>query len=89
MTSQDTTLKLVFSCSGAADVAEIADLAARQLNRQTVGKMYSLAGVGGRVPEIVQRTKTAAKIVVIDGCEKTAESTACWVRASSPSLIFG
>ena len=32
--------------------------------------MYCLAGVGGRVPDIVERTRTAGKIVVIDGCEK-------------------
>jgi len=50
-------------------VAEIADRAARQLNRDGTGKMYCLAGVGGHVPAIVERTKTAAKIVVIDGCD--------------------
>jgi uncharacterized metal-binding protein len=62
--------KLIFSCSGAADVAEIADRAARKLTRQGVGKMYCLAGVGGRVPDILERTAAAARIVVIDGCEK-------------------
>lgn len=70
MQTPTTPLKLVFSCSGAADVAEIADRAARLLNRQGTGKMYCLAGVGGRVAEIVERTRTAEKIVVIDGCEK-------------------
>jgi len=62
--------KLVFSCSGAADVAEIADRAARQLHRGGGAKMFCLAGVGGHVPDIVERTRAAAKIVVIDGCEK-------------------
>lgn len=62
--------KLVFSCSGAADVAEIADRAARQLHRGGCAKMFCLAGVGGHVPDIVERTRSAAKIVVIDGCEK-------------------
>ncbi len=62
--------KLVFSCSGAADVAEIADRAARRLNRNGTGKMYCLAGVGGRVEEIVERTRAAETIVVIDGCDK-------------------
>jgi uncharacterized metal-binding protein len=61
---------LIFACSGAADVAEIGDLAARQLTRQGVGRMFCLAGVGGKVPEIVQRTRSASRIVVIDGCEK-------------------
>jgi uncharacterized metal-binding protein len=62
--------KLIFSCSGAADVAEIADRAARQLSREGAGKMFCLAGVGGRVADIVERTAAASGIVVIDGCEK-------------------
>lgn len=61
---------LVFACSGAADVGAIADQAARQLTRQGRAKMFCLAGVGGRIAEIVERTRAAAHIVVIDGCEK-------------------
>ena len=60
--------RLVFACSGAADVGHIADLAARQLVRQGVGRMYCLAGVGGRVPAILETTRTATAILVIDGC---------------------
>ena len=32
------------------------------------GKMYCLAGIGGRVNTIMETTRTAAKILVIDGC---------------------
>ncbi len=32
------------------------------------GKMYCLAGIGGRVNTIMETTKAAAKILVIDGC---------------------
>jgi len=32
------------------------------------GKMYCLAGIGGRVNAIMETTKAAAKILVIDGC---------------------
>ena len=35
---------LIFSCSGAADVGEIADRAARKLTRERMGKMFCLAG---------------------------------------------
>ncbi len=70
MQTSTTPLKLASSCSGAAAVAEIADRAARQLNRQGTGKLHCLAGVGGHVPVIVERTKVADEIVVIDGCEK-------------------
>lgn len=59
---------LIFACSGAADVGEITDRAARQLTRQGVGKMYCLAGVGGRVRGIVDTTRVASSILAIDGC---------------------
>ena len=60
--------KLIFACSGAADVGEIADRAARQLTKEGVGKMFCLAGIGGRVSGIMETTKTAASILAIDGC---------------------
>ena len=59
---------LIFACSGASDVGEIADHAARELRDQGVGKMYCLAGIGGRVSGIVESTKAAAQILAIDGC---------------------
>lgn len=60
--------KLIFACSGAADVGAIADQAARQLTREGKGKMFCLAGVGGRVPGIMQTTAAAQKLLAIDGC---------------------
>jgi uncharacterized metal-binding protein len=60
--------KLVFACSGAADVGALADQAARQLTRDGAGKMYCLAGVGGRVRDIMETTERAAAILAIDGC---------------------
>lgn len=60
--------KLIFSCSGAADVGAVADQAARALTREGCGKMFCLAGIGGRVSGIMQTTEAAADILVIDGC---------------------
>ena len=59
---------LIFACSGAADVGAIADRAARQLSGAGVGKMFCLAGVGGRVPGIMKTTAAADRILAIDGC---------------------
>ena len=59
---------LIFSCSGAADVGEISDLAARKLTRDGAGKMFCLAGVGGHINNILMSTRAAGKILVIDGC---------------------
>lgn len=60
--------RLVFACSGAADVGAVADLAARRLTRDGIGKMYCLAGLGGHVENIVATTQAAGKILAIDGC---------------------
>jgi len=60
--------KLIFTCSGAADVGEIADRSARQLTKEGVGKMFCLSGVGGRVEGIMQTTESADTILAIDGC---------------------
>jgi uncharacterized metal-binding protein len=59
---------LIFSCSGASDVGEIADRAARSLMAEGKGKMYCLAGIGGHVSGILKTTESAGKVLVIDGC---------------------
>ncbi|MCL5268982.1 MAG: putative zinc-binding protein [bacterium] len=60
--------KLIFACSGAADVGSVADQAARKLTREGKGKMFCLAGVGGRVSGIMKTTEAAEAILAIDGC---------------------
>lgn len=60
--------KLVFACSGAADVGAVADQAARKMTRDGVGKMFCTVGIGGRVSGILKTTEAAAKILTIDGC---------------------
>ncbi|HOX40447.1 MAG TPA: putative zinc-binding protein [Candidatus Brocadiia bacterium] len=60
--------KLIFACSGAADVGAIADQAARKLTKEGAGKMFCLSGVGGRVSGIMKTTEAAEKILAIDGC---------------------
>lgn len=59
---------LIFPCSGAADVGEIADHAARKLNADGVGKMSCLAGIGGRVPQLMEIARGAQVMLAIDGC---------------------
>lgn len=61
--------KLIFACSGAADLGAIADQAARKMTRDGVGKMFCLAGIGGRVSGIMETTKSASAILAIDGCK--------------------
>jgi len=60
--------KLIFACSGAADVGAVADQAARKLTRDGVGSMFCMAGLGGQVKPIMEKTRSASKILAIDGC---------------------
>jgi len=59
---------IIYPCSGAADVGEIADHAARKLRDDGVGKMSCLAGIGGRVGNLMDVAKAAEAILAIDGC---------------------
>jgi len=60
--------RLIFPCSGASNVGEMADRAGRQLTREGAGKMGCLAAIGRRVSGIMVSTQSAGKILVIDGC---------------------
>lgn len=59
---------LIFACSGAADVGEISDRAARKMRKDGIGTMFCLAGIGGGIEQIMQKTSSASKILAIDGC---------------------
>jgi len=60
--------KLIFACSGAADVGEITDRAARRLSEMGIGKMFCTVGIGGRISGIIKTTESADMILAIDGC---------------------
>lgn len=60
--------KLIFACSGAADVGAIADQAARRMTKDGAGRMFCMAGIGGRVSGILATTEAASRILAIDGC---------------------
>ncbi len=76
---------LLYACSGAADVGEIADRTARMLSAEGYGKMSCLAGVGAGLSGFVESAK-AAKNITIDGCpmvcaKKTFENQGIAVRS--------
>lgn len=52
------------------DMGGLTDRAARQMTVDQTGKMYCLAGIGGRVEGIMANTKAAARVLVIDGCKE-------------------
>jgi len=60
--------RLIFACSGASDVGEITDRAARLLTPEDVGRMYGTAGIGGLVSGILATARAASAILALDGC---------------------
>ena len=64
--------KLIYSCSGSADVGEIADRVARRLRNEGYAIMTCLAGVSAGLSGFVQSAIGADEDITIDGC-----STAC------------
>jgi len=59
---------LIYACSGAANVAEAADLAARRLMAEGGGSMFCLAGLGADIPAMVQTARDAALNLILEGC---------------------
>ncbi len=59
---------LLYACSGGANVAEIADRAARALMAEGRGSMFCLAGLGADIQGLVQTARDADLNLVIDGC---------------------
>ncbi len=66
--SCEPTEILLFTCSGASNVGQIANQAAVKLAQSGAGRMFCLAGIGGHVSGIVESTKAGKMIVGIDGC---------------------
>src|SRR4030042_6494219 len=61
-------LPLLYPCSGAADVGELADRAARKLWEEGFGLKTCLAGVGADLSGFVQSAKGADVNITLDGC---------------------
>ena len=59
--------RLIYACSGCADVGEIADRAARKLSQKGYGNMSCLAGIGARLSGFIESAKSAENIT-LDGC---------------------
>lgn len=63
----ESKVKTVFACSGAADLGHISDLVAREMNRNKVGQMKCLAFVSAGITDMISSVKDT-DMLVIDGC---------------------
>lgn len=63
-----SAVKLIYSCSGAADVGEIADRVTRKLRDDGYARMTCLAGIGAGLSGYIESAKGADTAITIDGC---------------------
>ncbi|CCK82103.1 putative zinc-binding protein [Desulfobacula toluolica] len=66
---------MIFACSGASNLGQLANQAAVELTQEGFGKMFCLAQIGANIGKYVQSAKVMDEIVVIDGCEKACGKT--------------
>jgi len=59
---------VIFTCSGAANVGQVANQAAVDLQQEGIGKMLCLAGIGSHNSGMIASGKSADLVVGIDGC---------------------
>ena len=62
------TTTVLFTCSGAANVGQVANQAAVDLQQEGIGKMLCLAGIGSHNSGMIASGKGADRVVGIDGC---------------------
>jgi len=60
---------MILACSGGSNVGQLSNQAAVELTQEGFGKMFCLAGIGGRLSGFVQSAKDVPVMVAIDGCQ--------------------
>lgn len=78
---------LIFACSGGSNVGQITNEAAKKLTGEKIGRFFCLAGVGGDIEGIVNTTKDADVVVVLDGCSVSC-SKAILDKVDVPITVY-
>jgi uncharacterized metal-binding protein len=60
---------MILACSGGSNVGQLSNQAAVELTQEGFGKMFCLAGTGGKLSGFVQSAKDVPVMVAIDGCQ--------------------
>jgi len=59
---------MILACSGGSNVGQLSNQVAVELAQEGFGRMFCLAGIGGRLSGFVQSAKDVPGMVAIDGC---------------------
>lgn len=60
---------MLLCCSGGSNVGQLSNQVAVELTQEGMGRMYCLAGIGGKLTGFVSSARCAPVVVLIDGCE--------------------
>ena len=60
---------MILPCSGGSNTGQLANQAAVELTGEGFGRIYCLAGIGGRLSGFIQSAKDVERMIVIDGCD--------------------
>lgn len=58
----------IFPCTGAANVGQLSNRIAIELEKQGIGNLMCTAGIGARAPGLMKSAETSDRIITIDGC---------------------
>jgi len=63
--------RIVYACSGCADVGEVADQVSRKLRKDgfATSKASCIVGIGAGLKPFIDAAKSAGTVITIDGCE--------------------
>jgi uncharacterized metal-binding protein len=61
---------LVFTCAGAAHSGQVTNRAGIRLMQEGTANLLCVASIGAEIPDKMERTRSAARRVVLDGCEE-------------------
>ncbi len=58
----------IFPCAGAANVGQLSNRIAIELEKQGIGNLMCTAGIGARAPGLMKSAEASDRIISIDGC---------------------
>lgn len=79
---------LVYSCSGASNVAQLANYIAVRLDRSGILKMSCIVGVGGDVRSLVGTATSGQPMIAIDGCPLSCVERTLAAKGVTPDHVI-
>ncbi len=79
---------LVYSCSGASNVAQLANHLAVRLDRLGIAEMSCIVGVGGDVKPLVHKATRGLPIIAIDGCPLGCAERVLAAKGITPEVMI-